>query len=133
MDRISPLPPFWSKNMKLSSCCSSFQGILSSQGRIQSVLQRFFVFFLWRERLPGKPCCCPRTVMRQGALAQTFGSFYLLGGNFLSSRSGLFVFPPDRRKLLCNIQEVTFIRLNSISKIKSTEKQILVLDGKCWH
>lgn len=55
------------------------------------------------------------------------------GKKFLSSRSGLFVFPPDRRKLLCNIQEVTFIRLNSISKIKSMEKQILVLDGKCWH
>lgn len=93
----------------------------------------FYRAFLWGEWLPGKPHCCPRTVRRQGAPAQTFGSFYLLGGNFSSSRSGLFVFPPDRRKLLCNIQEVTFIRLNSISKIKSMEKQILVLDGKCWH
>lgn len=130
MDRISPLPPFWSKNMKLPSCCSSFRGILRSQRRIQSIFQRFF---LQREWLPGKPHCCPRTVRRQGAPAQTFVGFYLLGGNFLSSRSGLFVFPPDRRKLLCNIQEVTFIRLNSISKIKSMEKQILVLDGKCWH
>lgn len=36
-------------------------------------------------------------------------------------------------KLLCNIQEVTFIRLDSIYKIKSMEKQILVLGGKCWH
>lgn len=95
--------------------------------------KRFTELFLWREWLPGKSHCCPRTVRRQGSPAQTFGSFYLLGGNFPSSRSGLFIFPPDRRKLLCNIQEVTFIRLNSISKIKSMEKQILVLDGKCWH
>lgn len=67
-----------------------------------------------------------------GEAAQTFGSFYLLQGNFPSSRSGLFVFHPDRHKMLCNIQEVTSISLNSIYKIKSMEKQIL-LDGKRWH
>lgn len=42
MDRISPLPPFWSKNTLLSFCCSSFWGFSGPQRRIQSIFQSFF-------------------------------------------------------------------------------------------
>lgn len=65
-DRISPLPPFWSKNMLLSSCRSSFQGILRSS---EEDPKHFPKLFWGRGWLPGKPRCCPGAPRRPGAPA----------------------------------------------------------------
>lgn len=136
MDRISPLPPFGARTCCCLPAAALSRGFSGPQRRIQSIFQSFFWGRGW---LPGKPHCCPRAARRPGApsgISQISADFWKplpAGRKLLSSRSGLFVFHPDRNKLLCNIQEVTFIRLDSIYKIKSMEKQILVLDGKCWH
>lgn len=134
MDRISPLPPFGARTCCCLPAAALSRGFSGPQRRIQSIFQSFFggeggcqgslTAVPEQQGDQEPPPAFPRS-------AQTFGSPYLLGRNF--EFKVRFVFHPDRNKLLCNIQEVTFIRLDSIYKIKSMEKQILALDGKCWH
>lgn len=74
-----------------------------------------------------------RLLPREAAAHRDFWKCYLPWGDLPSSRSGLFVFHPDRHQTFRNIQEVPFISFHSICKIKRMEKQILLLDGKCWQ
>lgn len=74
-----------------------------------------------------------RLLRREAAAHRDFWKRYLPQGDLPSSRSGLFVFRPDRHRTFRNIQEVPFISFHSIYKIKRMEKQIPLLDGKCWQ
>jgi len=106
MDRISPLPPFWSKNTLLSPRCDSFRGILRSPEEDPKL-------FLGRAaRRPGAP----------SGISQIGADFWKLlpAGRKLSpsSRSGLSSIPTDtnryaifRKSLLSD--SIQFIRLRT--------------------
>lgn len=135
MDRISPLPPFGARTCCCLPAAALSRGFSGPQRRIQSIFQSFF-----GERVAAREASLlsqsskeTRSPLRHFPDQHRLLEAPTCWEETLSSRSGLFVFHPDRNKLLCNIQEVTFIRLDSIYKIKSMEKQILALDGKCWH
>lgn len=102
MDRISPLPPFWSKNTLLS-LLQLFLGILRSPEEDPKHFPKLFFFSGGRrEWVPGKPRWCPRAARRPGApsgISQISAGFWKLlpAGRKLSEFKVRFVCLPSRQ------------------------------------